>query len=95
MPYQTLQEWDTGKQSKEERQRAAAAIAKDKVFQPSDAVALLEAVIRPGDIVVLEGDNQKQAAALSKALAAVNPEAVHDLHMVMSCTQMEDRKSVV
>lgn len=94
MPYQTLQEWDTGKQSKEERQRAAAAIAKDKVFQPSDAVALLEAVIRPGDVVVLEGDNQKQAAALSKALAAVNPKAVHDLHMVMSCTQMDEQLDI-
>ena len=48
----------------------------------SEARALLEAVLEPGDRVCLEGNNQKQADFLAKSLAAVSPERVHDLHMV-------------
>ena len=44
----------------------------------------LEAVIRPGDRVCIEGDNQKQADLLAKALAKAAPERIHDLHMVQS-----------
>jgi hypothetical protein len=36
----------------------------------NDASTLLEAVIRPGDRVCLEGDNQKQADLLAAALVA-------------------------
>jgi malonate decarboxylase alpha subunit len=50
----------------------------------ADATALLEAVIRPGDRVCLEGDNQKQADLLASALAAVDKNRIHDLHMVQS-----------
>jgi malonate decarboxylase alpha subunit len=49
-----------------------------------DATALLEAVLRPGDRVCLEGDNQKQADLLAAALAAVDNRKIHDLHMVQS-----------
>jgi len=41
-------------------------------------------VIQPGDRVCLEGDNQKQADLLARALAAVDRSKVHDLHMVQS-----------
>ena len=47
-------------------------------------VDLLEAVLRPGDRVCLEGDNQKQADCLARGLAACDPGKVHDLHMVQS-----------
>ena len=51
----------------------------------ADAVtALLEAVIRPGDRICLEGDNQKQADFLAACLAKANPKVVHDLHVVQS-----------
>ena len=43
----------------------------------------LEAVLNPGDTVILEGDNQKQASFLSAALEACDTEKVHDLHMVI------------
>jgi malonate decarboxylase alpha subunit len=46
--------------------------------------ALLEATIEPGDRVCLEGNNQKQADFLAKALVQVDPQRVHDLHMVQS-----------
>jgi malonate decarboxylase alpha subunit len=39
-------------------------------------------VIRSGDRVCLEGDNQKQAGVLAAALANIDPAKVHDLHMI-------------
>src|SRR6202043_2435873 len=55
-----------------------------KLFASHQTTALLEAVIRPGDRVCLEGDNQKQADHLATALAGVNNSKVHDLHIVQS-----------
>ena len=56
----------------------------DGVVLPSDKiVAALEALIAPGDRVVLEGNNQKQADFLSRSLARVDPGRLHDLHMIM------------
>ncbi|WP_346949073.1 malonate decarboxylase subunit alpha, partial [Dyella sp.] len=37
----------------------------------------------PGDRVVLEGNNQKQADFLSRALAQADPARLHDLHMII------------
>src|ERR1700754_3819755 len=55
-----------------------------KVVATSHAVALLNAVLEPGDRVCLEGNNQKQADFLAQALNQVDPQRVHDLHMVQS-----------
>jgi malonate decarboxylase alpha subunit len=59
-------------------------LAKYKLVNTRDVVALLEAVIRPGDRVCLEGDKQKQADFLAQCLAAVDVRKVHSLHMVQS-----------
>jgi malonate decarboxylase alpha subunit len=76
--------WNTAQSLRESRKRAGSPYAQGKRVEKKDATALLEAVIRPGDRVCLEGDNQKQADLLATALAAVNKEKVHDLHMVQS-----------
>lgn len=55
-----------------------------KYVDPSRIVELMEALLEPGARVVLEGDNQKQASFLSQKLLEVDPEKVHDLHMIMS-----------
>lgn len=55
-----------------------------KLVPAASIVELLEAVIEPGDRVCLEGNNQKQADFLAKALVQVDPARVHDLHMVQS-----------
>ena len=47
-------------------------------------VDLLNAVIEPGDRVCLEGNNQKQADFLAKALTRVDVSRVHSLHMLLS-----------
>jgi malonate decarboxylase alpha subunit len=66
------------------RLEAGARHASGKVVAPDALPALLAAVLQPGDRVCLEGDNQKQADLLARALAAVDPAQIHDLHMVQS-----------
>ena len=79
-----MAEWDSERRSRAERLNAGHAVATGKMVAPEDATALLEAVIRPGDRVCLEGDNQKQADVLAAALVRVDPKRVHDLHIVQS-----------
>ena len=63
---------------------AASNYADGKLVSAENTKALLEAVIRPGDRVCLEGDNQKQADFLAEALASVDKSRIHDLHLVQS-----------
>ncbi len=76
--------WDNARRARDSRLQAGARYAQGKRVARQDATALLEAVIRPGDRVCLEGDNQKQADLLAVALAAVDSSKIHDLHMVQS-----------
>jgi malonate decarboxylase alpha subunit len=41
---------------------------------------VLQAAMKPGDRVVVEGDNQKQADFLTRSLAKVDPGLVCELH---------------
>jgi malonate decarboxylase alpha subunit len=79
-----MAEWQKQREQRQRRLEAAQHIASGKLVTPEKAKALLEAVIRPGDRVCLEGDNQKQADFLADALASVDSSLIHDLHMVQS-----------
>ncbi len=70
--------------SRRKRLERGAAFADGKLVDPGKMVSLLETVIESGDIVCIEGDNQKQADFLSECLAGMNPEKVNGLHMVLS-----------
>ena len=85
-----MADWQKAQGARDARVRAGAKFAKGKIAEARDATALLEAVIRPGDRVCLEGDNQKQADLLASALAAVDVAKVHDLHMVQSGVVLAD-----
>jgi malonate decarboxylase alpha subunit len=76
--------WQNNRATRDARIAAGATLARGKVVEASNATRLLEAVIRPGDRICLEGDNQKQADLLSRALLAVDLSRVNDLHMVQS-----------
>ncbi|MGW6769650.1 malonate decarboxylase subunit alpha [Streptomyces sp. NPDC055037] len=76
--------WAGRRERKRTRLRRAERIAAGKVVATGDLAGLLHAVLEPGDRVVLEGNNQKQADFLSRTLAEVDPERVNGLHMVMS-----------
>jgi malonate decarboxylase alpha subunit len=57
--------WQHRREARNARIEAGAKLARGKIVEARDATSLLEAVIRPGDRVCLEGDNQKQADVLS------------------------------
>ena len=79
-----MTDWSRDRSDREARIAAARPLARGKVVARRDATRLLEALLRPGDRVCLEGDNQKQADVLARALAEVDPARIHDLHMVQS-----------
>ena len=77
--------------------RAAAALGgglQGKRVEAGRTVDLLEAVLEPGDRVCLEGNNQKQADFLARALVQVDPARVHDLHMVQSVLSLPEHLDV-
>lgn len=76
--------WHTHRDAKNARLASASSLFNGKFAKTEDVVEVLNTLIKPGDKVVLEGDNQKQASFLSEALTKVDPERVHDLHMIMS-----------
>jgi len=77
-------DWSRRASAKMQRLADAAALLDGKIFAERDTVGLLETLIRPGDRVCVEGDNQKQADFLSRMLAAVDPARVHSLHLLIS-----------
>lgn len=77
-------EWNKQRRGREERLAAAARFANGKIVSSENSVQLLSEVVRAGDRVCLEGDNQKQADFLADALAAVDTSRIHDLHIVQS-----------
>ncbi|WP_420969832.1 malonate decarboxylase subunit alpha [Bradyrhizobium sp. B120] len=79
-----MSDWGMQKAALGERLAAGQRYAKGKVVPIPDLPEFLRAVIRSGDRVCLEGDNQKQADILASALANLDPAQVHDLHMVQS-----------
>lgn len=86
--------WDRRGDEYRNRMEAARSLTTGKVVAPERMVELLEAIIRPQDKVCIEGDNQKQADFLAKALCQVNPERVHDLHMVQSTIALPEHLDV-
>jgi malonate decarboxylase alpha subunit len=79
-----MADWQSERRARDERLGAGSKFAAGKMVPPKDATALLEAVIRPGDRICLEGDNQKQADFLAARQAAADPKRLHDLHVVQS-----------
>ena len=55
---------------------------------------LLHAVLECGDRVCLEGNNQKQADFLGKALAALDPARVNQLHMLQSVLALPEHLDI-
>lgn len=86
--------WHTRGDDTALRLSAVKGLAKGKIVDAADTVALLEAVLRPGDKVNIEGDNQKQADFLAKKLCQVDPAKVHDLHMIQSTLSIPEHLDV-
>jgi malonate decarboxylase alpha subunit len=76
--------WTTRRDGKRARLAQVSAHVEGKILAPAAIVPALEGLLRCGDRVALEGNNQKQADFLSRALAEVNPVKVHDLHLLIA-----------
>src|SRR5882672_7747881 len=70
----TMTTWQRHREARDARIEAGSRLARGKIVEASDATRLMEAVIRPGDRVCLEGDNQKQADLLMVQSGVVLPE---------------------
>jgi malonate decarboxylase alpha subunit len=79
-----MDHWNDHARERAARLEAGSSHARGKYVDASQATALLEAVLRPGDKLCLEGDNQKQADFLARALVQADPARIHDLHIVQS-----------
>jgi len=76
--------WTTRRDEKARRIKLVEPLLEGRILPTEKIVEALETLILPGDRVVLEGNNQKQATFLSEALAKVDPTRVHHLHMLIS-----------
>ncbi|MET1029060.1 MAG: malonate decarboxylase subunit alpha [Dongiaceae bacterium] len=83
-PAETARRWTTKRDEKASRLASAATFAQGKVLDSRKIVAALETLIKAGDCIALEGNNQKQADFLSRSLVQVDPGKLHDLHLLIS-----------
>ena len=90
--------WTTQQRNRSDRlarvQAALGGALDGKIVQAAHIVDLLNAVLEPGDRVCLEGNNQKQADFLGKALTKVDTSRVHDLHMLLSVLSLPEHLDV-
>ena len=76
--------WRRRQAKKASRLARIAPWMKGPVLESGAIVQALQEVLEPGDAVSLEGDNQKQADFLSRALVQIDPVRTHDLHLLIS-----------
>jgi malonate decarboxylase alpha subunit len=81
---QTTRSWTTRRDEKKRRMQLISSWMSGPLLPREKLVESFEALIAPGDRVVLEGDNQKQADFLSRSLIKVDPKKLHELHLIIS-----------
>ncbi len=81
--------WDVQRRDYQQRMLSIKPYLKNgKMIAPTDLVSVLSKLLRPGDLVAIEGDNQKQATFLASALTELDPAVIHDLHMLQSAISL-------
>src|SRR6476620_8240724 len=88
-----MKQWNLLSENRRKRIERGLAIT-GRIADPDKIVALLEALIEPGDRVCLEGNNQKQADFLAGALCSLDPARVHDLHMLLSVLALPEHLDI-
>ena len=93
-----LKIWDSQQRNRASRlergQKILAADLLGKIVATTRISDLLQSVIECGDRVCLEGNNQKQADFLAKALAALDPARINNLHMLQSVIALPEHLDV-
>ncbi len=90
----TTRTWTVRRDEKSRRLARISPPLDGCVFGTERIVEVLEALLDPGDIVVLEGDNQKQADFLSRSLQQVDSRRIHDLHMLIPSISRPEHLSI-
>ncbi|WP_353194021.1 malonate decarboxylase subunit alpha [Pusillimonas noertemannii] len=75
--------WNRRAIEKQRRLARVAGLARGAVLPSHSITQALQQLLNPGDRVVLEGNNQKQADFLARSLARADPGVLHDLHLIM------------
>lgn len=76
--------WCVRRDEKKKRMESIQSWMDGPLLRPEHTLDALHLLIQPFDRIVLEGDNQKQADFLSRALVQCDPKRLHDLHLVIS-----------
>src|SRR5260370_19266301 len=88
MAQQTMKQvprsWTTRRDENRRSMQLVQAWIQGPILPKAKIIEALETLIVAGDRIVLEGDNKKQADFLSRSLAKVDPEKLHDLHLIIS-----------
>ena len=79
-----IKSWATRRERKKNRLLRLRGYCDGRVLQQEKIIQAMEELLEPGDRVCLEGNNQKQADFLSRMLREVNPDRIHDLHLLIS-----------
>ena len=90
--------WDLRNTNREQRLQLAANVlgsaCKGKLVDTGRIADLLYSVLESGDRVCLEGNNQKQADFLAKALAKLDSSRISGLHMLLSVLALPEHLDV-
>jgi malonate decarboxylase alpha subunit len=76
--------WTTRRDEKRRRIESVRPWMQGPILLQEKIIDALELLLKSGDRVVLEGDNQKQADFLSRSLVKVDPQKLQDLHLIIS-----------
>jgi malonate decarboxylase alpha subunit len=76
--------WATRRGEKRRRIESVRPWLRGPILPSDKIVEALQLLLKSGDRVVLEGDNQKQADFLSRSLVQVDPKKLQDLHLIIS-----------
>ncbi len=86
--------WHSRRERKQARLEGASPFVDHKRIDRDRIVPALEALLRPGDRLIVEGDNQKQATFLAKALTGVDPKKIRDLTMIIPAISRDEHLDV-
>ncbi|MFC4120020.1 malonate decarboxylase subunit alpha [Nonomuraea zeae] len=87
-------DWTRRRAGKRQRLDAVSRFGSGRVVDAERMGDTLQAVLRPGDRVALEGDNRKQADFLAEAPAGCDPEVVRDLRLLISSISLREHLDV-
>lgn len=83
--------WDDNKNKYLKRLGTIQSYLKNKKFiETNEIVAVLSKIIKSGDKICIEGDNQKQANYLAAAMTQLDPGQINNLHMIQSAISLPD-----